>query len=85
MNQQPLPQPTTDLLIHQTDEFKEVIGEQDPVGEEGIVKNIDELKELIVEGKNNLVDEHGVPLTTDVLKELVDPDSSLGTPQAIPS
>lgn len=84
MQQQPLAQPEPTELTSQAQAFTSVTDQDHPLGDEGIVKNIDELKELLVEGKADFVDEEGEPLTTAELRELVDPLSPVGTPEAIP-
>ncbi|CAN5561858.1 hypothetical protein BH09BAC4_BH09BAC4_39660 [soil metagenome] len=84
MKKQPLPSPTSAELNHQAQEFNSVMGEQESLGDEGIIKNIEEFKELLEENKNELVNEEGVPLTIDELKDRVDPDSPVGAPEVIP-
>ncbi|SFD44300.1 hypothetical protein [Spirosoma endophyticum] len=84
MKKQALPASRSAELDSQAHDFNPVTGEQDPIGDNGIVKNIEEFKELLVESKSELVNEEGMPLTTDELKDRVDPDSPVGAPEVIP-
>ena len=84
MKTKPQSELTPERVAQHTEELPTVFDQPDTNPDEGIVKNIDELKELIEEGKTNLVDPEGTPLTTEELKELVDPDKPAMKPEDLP-